>query len=86
MKIFFTCSLLFKSALVVNTLLAKPERVALSKLCKLQSLVFQKVSNLYNNNSKTISFEYNSRHLKYFLQLAAKVAANLSFQIKFLKI
>ena len=34
-----TCFLLFKSCVVANSLIAKPERVALSKLCTLQSLI-----------------------------------------------
>ena len=80
-----TCFLLFKSALVVNCLIAKPERVALSKLCKLQSLVSQKESNLYNSKSEPIPLEDNFRHLKYFLQFGAKVAVKVSFQIRFLK-
>ena len=33
----------------------------------------------------TISFEYNFRHLKYFLQPAAKIAVNVLLQIRFLK-
>ena len=37
-----TCFLLFKSSLTANFLIiAKPERVTLSKLCKLQSLFFK---------------------------------------------
>ena len=38
-----TCFLLFKSSLTANFLIiAKPERVTLSKLCKLQSLFFKR--------------------------------------------
>ena len=37
-----TCFLSFKSYLVANSLIAESERVALSKLCKLQSLVFKR--------------------------------------------
>ena len=34
-----TCFLLFKSSLVANSYIAKPETVALSKLCKLKFLI-----------------------------------------------
>ena len=42
-KVFITtCFLLFKSSLVENSLISKPERVALSRSCTLQSLVFKR--------------------------------------------
>ena len=80
-----TCYLLFKSSLVANSLIAKPEECCFVKIMY-TSIFHLKVPNLYNNNSQPISSEYNVRHLKYFLQLAAKVAANVLFQIRFFRI
>ena len=70
------CFFLLKSYFVVNSLTAKPERVALSKIS----------TSIFGFSKMPISFEYYFRHLKYFLQLTAKIAVNVSFQIRFLKI
>ena len=45
------------------------------------NLWFSKVSNLYNNNSQAISFEYSFRHRKYFLQQS--FVSNVSFRYNF---
>ena len=51
-----------------------------------EKLLFLKGFSKNNINSQPISFKYNFRHLKCFLKLAAKVAVNVLFQIRFLKI
>ena len=78
------CFFVLKSYFVVNSLTAKPERVALSKIST-SIFGFLKCI-IIINNYQPICFEYYFRHLNYFLQLAAKIAVNVSFQIRFLKI
>ena len=79
-----TCFFVLKSYFVLNSRIAKPERVALSKM-RTSIFGFSK-GILIINNSQPISFEYNFGHLKYFLQLATKVAVIVLFQIRFFKI
>ena len=79
-----TCFFVLKSYFVLNSRIAKPGRVALSKM-RTSIFGFSK-GILIINNSQPISFEYNFGHLKYFLQLATKVAVIVLFQIRFFKI
>ena len=71
-----TCFRRFKSSLAVNIYVQKPERLALSKMCELQSFFFQKVpisQRLLVN--RLGGFEYNFKvHETVFQESAAKVA------------